>query len=500
MPFKKILVANRGEIAVRIIRCCQEMGIGAVAVYSDADRQALHVRLAQEAYHIGGSTPKESYLSIDRILDVARQSKAEAVHPGYGFLAENPSFAEACQTYGLAFIGPSAATLRTVGNKTAARRAAQAAGVPIVPGTVASLNSHAEAVAIAAAVGYPVLLKPAAGGGGKGMHITYGEGELRQAIEQAAREAETAFGDPHLYVEKLVQPARHIEVQILADNYGNIISLGERDCSIQRRYQKVVEESPSPGVDAELRGRLTQAAINVAQATGYRNAGTVEFLVNGKDFHFLEVNARLQVEHPVTELVTGIDMVKEQILLAAGEPLHFRQEDIISSGVAIQCRIYAEDPIRNFAPSPGKIRVIRETGGPGVRIDSGVEAGTTIPVDYDGLLAKLVVWGNTRGEAMAKMKRALGEYQILGINTTIPFKKFVIDTELFRSGEFDTNFISNVWEEWTREVETVMAVAAIATAVAGSDRDHPPVWHALSKQDELSLWKLSGRWEALRRW
>lgn len=448
VPFKKILIANRGEISVRIIRACREMGIGTVAVYSEADRDALHIRCADEAHSIGGSPPRESYLNIERILAVAQQAKAEAIHPGYGFLSENPAFADACQDQGLVFIGPTAAALRAVGNKTSARQAARASGVPIVPGSIASLNGHGEAAAVAKTVGYPVLLKASAGGGGKGMRIAYNEDELRQAVDVAAREANRAFGDPSLYIEKLVDPARHVEIQLLADNFGNIVHLGERDCSIQRRFQKIIEESPSPAVDDGLRDRITKAAIKVAQAVGYRNAGTVEFLVDGKNFYFIEVNARLQVEHPVTELVTGIDIVKEQIFLAAGAPLRFRQDDIVFRGAALQCRIYAENPSRNFMPSPGIIHAIREPIGSGIRIDSGVMAGSAVPMEYDGLLAKLVTWGNTRTQVINRMKRALDEYQIVGINTTIPFKRHVMDTELFRSGQFDTNFINHILEDW----------------------------------------------------
>jgi len=447
-PFKKILIANRGEIAVRIIRACREMGIGTVAVYSEADRDALHVRCADEAHPIGGSPPSESYLNIERILAVARQTKAEAIHPGYGFLSENPAFAEACQDQELVFIGPTAAALRAVGNKTSARQAAQASGVPIVPGSIASLNGHAEAAAVAKTVGYPVLLKAAAGGGGKGMRTAYSEDELKQAVGVAAREANRAFGDPSLYIEKLVDPACHVEVQLLADNFGNIVHLGERDCSIQRRFQKIIEESPSPAVDDNLRERITKAAIKVAQAVGYRNAGTVEFLVDGKNFYFMEVNARLQVEHPVTEMVTGIDIVKEQILIAAGKPLRFRQEDVAFRGAALQCRIYAENPAYNFMPSPGTIHAIREPVGSGIRIDSGIVPGSTVPMEYDGLLAKLIVWGNTRAEAISRMKRALDEYEIVGVHTTIPFKRYVMDTELFRSGQFDTSFIGHVLQDW----------------------------------------------------
>jgi acetyl-CoA carboxylase biotin carboxylase subunit len=493
VPFKRILIANRGEIAVRVIRACREMGIVSIAVYSEADSDALHVHLADEAYPIGGSPPKESYLNIERILSVARQAKAEAIHPGYGFLSENPAFAEACEDRGLVFIGPTPAALCAVGSKTAARRAAQAAGVPIVPGSVARLNGHDDAVAVARTVGYPVLLKAVAGGGGKGMRIAHSEDELWRALMEASGEAGTSFGDSSLYVEKLVRAARHVEVQLLADNYGNIVHLGERDCSIQRRYQKVIEESPSPAVDDFLREHLTSAAIKVAQAVGYRNAGTVEFLVDGKDFYFIEVNARLQVEHPVTEMVTGIDIVKEQICIAAGQPLRFRQGDIVFRGAAIQCRIYAEDPAANFTPSPGTVLAIREPRAFGVRVDSGIRAGSTIPLEYDGLLAKLVVWGDTRAEAIRRMKRALDEYQILGICTTIPFKRFVIDSQLFSSGQFDTNFIDCIWDEWTHR-------AAAFRAIAKPEQDNAPLASSPTRPGLPGLWKMFGRWWAMQQW
>jgi len=449
-PIKKILIANRGEIAVRIIRTCRQMGIATVAVYSEADRDALHVRCADEAYLIGGSPARESYLNIERILAVAKLTMAEAIHPGYGFLSENTTFAEACYNQGLILIGPSAEALHAVGNKISARQAAQACGVPVVPGSIARLNGHGDAAAIASTIGYPIVLKAIAGGGGKGMRIVYGEDELRQAIGVAAREAERTFGNSSLYIEKLVEPARHVEVQLLADNFGNIIHLGERDCSIQRRFQKVIEESPSPAVDENLRDCMTSAAIKVAQAVGYRNAGTVEFLVDGGIFYFIEMNARLQVEHSVTEMVTGIDIVKEQILIAAGLPLRLRQDDIAMSGAAIQCRIYAENPANNFMPSPGTVQTFREPRGPDIRVDSGVTADSVVPMEYDGLLAKLVTWGKTRNEAINRMKQALDEFEITGIHTTIPFKRYVMDTELFRSGQFDTGFISRVAADYAQ--------------------------------------------------
>lgn len=466
-PFKKILIANRGEIAVRVIRACREMGIVSVAVYSEADRDALHVHLADEAHLIGGSDPKESYLNIERILAAARLAEADAIHPGYGFLSENPAFAEACENQGIVFIGPPSGVLRAVGNKIAARRAIQASGVPIIPGSIARLNGHNEATAIAQAVGYPILVKAAAGGGGKGMRIVRSEDELERAVDEATGEANRTFADPSIYVEKLMEPARHVEVQLLADGYGNVVHLGERDCSIQRRYQKVIEESPSPAVDADLRGRLTRAAIKICEAVGYRNAGTAEFLVSGQEFYFMEVNARLQVEHPVTEMVTGVDMVKEQILVAMGEPLHFRQDDVTFKGSAIQCRIYAEDPSHYFMPSPGTVYVIREPGGPGIRVDSGIQPGGTIPTEYDGLLSKLIAWGSTRSEAIARMNRALDEYYVSGVTTTIPFKRFVMNNDLFVRGQYDTGFIARVWEEWTRRAEVLMSTAPLLATAQG---------------------------------
>jgi acetyl-CoA carboxylase, biotin carboxylase subunit len=450
VPFDRILIANRGEIAVRIMRACREMGIRTIAVYSAADSDALHVRCADEAHPIGGASPRESYLSIDKILSMAVQTKAEAIHPGYGFLSENPVFAEACHDRGIVFIGPTAGVLRSVGNKIAARHSAERCGVPVVPGSIASLNGHTEAAEIARTIGYPVLLKAAAGGGGKGMRMAHDEAELRQALEVAAREADRAFGDPSLYVEKLVDPARHVEVQLLCDSFGNVVHLGERDCSIQRRFQKVIEESPSPAVSDDLRSRITTAAITLAKAIGYRNAGTVEFLVEGDRFYFIEVNARLQVEHPVTEMVTGVDLVKEQIMVAGGSHLSITQEEVVCRGAALQARIYAENPDRNFLPSPGVISSVIEPSGPGIRIDSGIEKGSTVPIEYDGLLSKLVVWGNTRAEAVARMRQALQEYEISGVHTTLPFKKYVLECREFQSGQYDTGFVASVMKDWKR--------------------------------------------------
>ena len=450
VPFSRILIANRGEIAIRIMRACRDLGIHTIALYSDVDRQALHVGYADEAHPIGGASARESYLDIDKVLTVAAKTGAEAIHPGYGFLSENPAFAELCENRGIVFIGPTAEALHSVGNKIAARQTAQKCGVPVVPGSIASLNGHIEAAAIATMIGYPVLLKAAAGGGGKGMRTATTEAELRQALDVAAREADHAFGDSSLYVEKLVDPARHVEVQLLADHFGNVIHLGERDCSIQRRFQKVIEESPSPAVNDDLRRRISQAAICIAKAIGYRNAGTVEFLVDGDNFYFIEVNARLQVEHPVTEMVTGIDLVKEQILIAGGLPLRLGQDDVSFSGAALQARIYAENPLYNFMPSPGSISRLAEPSGPGIRIDSGIAAGSAVPIEYDGLLAKLVAWGSTRSEAIERMKSALDDYDISGVLTTIPFKRYVLDCPAFQSGNYDTGFVASIMEDWKR--------------------------------------------------
>ncbi|MBI3002152.1 MAG: acetyl-CoA carboxylase biotin carboxylase subunit [candidate division NC10 bacterium] len=442
--FQKILIANRGEIAVRVIRACRELGIRTAAVYSEADRAATHVRLADQAFPIGPAPAAESYLRIDRILEAARQSGAEAIHPGYGFLAENPAFAAACEEQGITFIGPSAQTLTLCGSKTAARRLARQAGVPLVPGTDRDLTDE-EVAALAPAVGFPLLIKAAAGGGGKGMRVVREPGELASALRAARSEGQASFGDPAVYLEKYLERPRHVEMQILADGAGQVVYLGERECSIQRRHQKVVEEAPSPFVNEALRRRLGEAAVAMAAAAGYRNAGTVEFLVDRDgNFYFLEVNARLQVEHPVTEMVTGIDLVKAQLALAAGEPLPVRQEEVRLTGHAIECRIYAEDPFRGFLPSPGRIVTFRRAGGPGVRDDTGVYEGYEVPVHYDPLIAKLVTWGQTRLEAIQRMRRALTEYVIIGIQTTIPFHRRVMEDSAFLAGEMDTTTVDRI--------------------------------------------------------
>ena len=447
--FQKILIANRGEIAVRVIRTCREMRIPTVAIYSDVDRTAMHVRMADEAVRIGPAPPAESYLDIDRILDTAHLVGADAIHPGYGFLSENPAFASTCQAAGVKFIGPSPESMELMGLKTRAREAMEQAGVPVVPGTTHALQDEAEALAVARRIGFPVMLKAAAGGGGKGMRLVGSEEELPSALEQAQSEASGAFGSSEVYIEKGILSPRHVEVQVLADEHGHTIHLGERECSLQRRHQKVVEETPSPLIDKhpEVREKITAAAVRAAQAARYCNAGTVEFLMDaGANFYFLEMNTRLQVEHPVTELVTGIDLVKEQILIAAGERLRYRQSDIRNQGSAIECRIYAEDPESNFFPSPGRITALERPSGPGIRVDSGAYNGWTVPIEYDPLIAKLAAWAPTRDEAIARLRGALAEYHIGGIKTTIGFFREVLNDPDFRAGNFNTGFIARWFE------------------------------------------------------
>lgn len=441
--FKKVLIANRGEIAVRIIRACRELGIATVAVYSEADRQALHVKLADEAYCVGPAPTKDSYLHISRILLVAAYTKADAVHPGYGFLAENAEFAEACIEAGLTFIGPSPSAMRQMGDKATARQTMQQVGVPIIPGTEGLVDDLATAKSIADQIGYPVLVKATAGGGGKGMRIVRQQEELEQAIQLAQKEVASLFGDSGVYLEKYLEDPRHIEMQIMADKFGHIVYLGERDCSLQRRHQKLLEEAPSAAIDESLRLKMGQAAVNAACAVQYEGAGTVEFLLDRDgNFYFIEMNTRIQVEHGITELVTGIDLIKEQIAVAGGSPLSFVQEDIKISGWAIECRINAEDPAENFRPCPGKVEKYLPPGGFGVRVDSSVYSGCIISPFYDSLVAKVLVWGKTRQEAIARMKRALAEFVIEGIDTTIPFHQQILDNEQFIKGQITTGFLS----------------------------------------------------------
>ena len=498
--FKKILIANRGEIAVRVIRACHEMGIAAVAVYSEVDRAALHVGKAAEAYPIGPAAASESYLNIQKILDVAARSGADAIHPGYGFLSENAKFARACADAGVKFIGPTAAAMDSMGSKTQARQAMERAGVPIVPGTSRGLESFEQAEEIAARIGYPVMLKAAAGGGGKGMRLVHAPEDLKSALEGARSEAERSFGDGEVYIEKAIVNPRHIEMQILADEHGNTVYLGERECSIQRRHQKVVEEAPSPIVDAAMRCRMGEVAVCVAQAAAYTNAGTVEFLVDQeKKFFFLEMNTRLQVEHPVTELVTGLDLVQLQIRIAAGERLPFAQDDVEIRGHAIECRIYAEDPDNNYFPSPGKITLLLSPSGPGIRVDGGMYEGWTVPMDYDPLLAKLIGYGSDRDEAIGRLRCALDEYFVGGIKTNLSLFRRILRDPDFRAAKLDTGFLDRLLKR-KDEVQgdpNAAEVAAIAVGVFAA-LDARASNGSKSTADTASQWKSTARREALR--
>lgn len=440
--FKKILIANRGEIALRIIRACRELNIKTVMVYSEADRNSLAVRLADEAYCIGPAPSGKSYLNITNIISAAEVSGVDAIHPGYGFLAENAGFAEICEDCGITFIGPSRHAIEYMGNKALARSTMIKAGIPVVPGSEGAVSDEAEIIATAKEIGYPVLIKASAGGGGRGMRVAHSEADLLKAINTARNEAQAAFGNGDVYLEKYVEQPRHIEFQILGDKEGNVVYLGERDCSVQRRNQKVIEEAPSVALTPELRRIMGETAVKAAQAVNYYNAGTVEFLLDiNNNFYFIEMNTRIQVEHPVTELITGIDLIKEQIRIAAGESLGYGQEDIRIDGWAIECRINAEDPDKNFMPHPGTISLYHPPGGPGVRLDSAAFAGYAIPPFYDSMIGKLIVWGRDREEAIARMQRALDEFVIEGVPTTISFHKKVLNNAFFRRGEVYTNFI-----------------------------------------------------------
>ena len=498
--FKKILIANRGEIAVRVIRACRELGIATVAVYSAADRGALHVRMADEAFAIGPAPSRESYLSIEKIIDAAKRSRAHAIHPGYGFLAENSSFAKACSDAAMTFIGPSAESIALMGSKIAARRAVAQYGVESVPGTLDPIRSDEEARRIGTSVGYPIMIKASGGGGGKGLRFVAHETELESALRNTRSEALSAFGDDSIYIEKFVEKPRHVEIQVLADRHGNAIYLGERECTIQRRHQKVIEECPSPIVDLKLRAEMGEAALKVVRAANYYNAGTVEFLVDAhRRFYFLEMNTRLQVEHPVTEMVTGLDLVKLQIRIAAGEELGMRQNDVLMRGAAIECRIYAEDPENNFFPSPGTIVRLRKPSGPGVRDDGGVYEGWTVPIEYDPLISKLVTWGGTREEAIARMRRALAEYHIEGIKSNIGFFLEILRAPDFQKGDFDTGFIDRFMKTVDRDRQQPSlrerALAALAATVFHSQ--HAADAGEPERQAD-SPWKLDGRRRGLR--
>ena len=499
--FKKLLIANRGEIAVRIARACREMGISPVAVYSDIDRAALHVRVADQAVRIGPAPSSESYLLIEKIISAAIQTGAEAIHPGYGFLSENADFAEAVERAGLVLVGPPASAMRMMGSKTSARRAAQAAGAPVVPGTASSVISIQEAEAQAEIIGYPVMLKAASGGGGKGMRLVQASHDLASALSLAQNEALSSFGDPSVYIEKYIDRPRHIEIQLIGDRDGKMIYLGERECSLQRRHQKVIEECPSPLVDEDLRRRMGEAAVGIARSAGYHNAGTMEFLVDSeKNFYFLEMNTRLQVEHPVTEMVVGRDLVHLQIRVAAGQKLSFSQDEVTMRGAAIECRIYAEDPSNGFLPSPGRISKLITPSGPGVRDDSGVYTGWDVPVYYDSLLAKLCVWAETREAAIDRLARALGEYTIEGIRTTLPFFRAVVASSEFRAARLDTGFIDRFLnresgekecadEEGDSKLGDIAAIAALLHA-----RTMPPRGESAAPGlTPGSRWKMHGR-------
>ncbi|WP_010284566.1 acetyl-CoA carboxylase biotin carboxylase subunit [Bacillus timonensis] len=440
---KKIVIANRGEIAVRIIRACKELGIETVAVFSEADRESLHVQLADEAYCIGPKSSKDSYLNFTNIISVAKLTESEGIHPGYGFLAENADFAELCREVNLTFIGPSPEAINKMGTKDVARETMRQAGVPIVPGSQGIIKDTGEAIALANDMGYPVIIKATAGGGGKGIRVAKDEEELVKGINITQQEAATAFGNPGVYIEKYIQDFRHVEIQVLADNHGNVIHLGERDCSIQRRLQKLVEETPSPALNETTRQKMGEAAVKAAKAVDYSGAGTIEFIydhINDK-FYFMEMNTRIQVEHPVTEMVTGVDLIKEQIRVASGEKLSLTQEEVTFNGWAIECRINAENPEKNFMPSPGRIEMYLPPGGLGVRIDSAAYPGYSIPPYYDSMIAKLITYGATREEAIARMKRALSEFVIEGVHTTIPFHLKLMNHEKFVGGDFNTKFL-----------------------------------------------------------
>jgi acetyl-CoA carboxylase biotin carboxylase subunit len=505
--FKKLLIANRGEIAVRIARACRDLNISPVAVFSDADRASLHVRLADEAYRIGPPASRDSYLRIDKLMEVARGAGCEALHPGYGFLSENPELVRACVAEGVTFVGPSAAAMQRLGAKTAARQLAHEVGVPMVPGVRAPIERVEEATSIARDIGYPILLKAVGGGGGKGMRMVANPEGLAAAWRDAGSEATNAFGDGRLYIEKYLDRARHIEIQVFGDYRGSFVYLGERECSVQRRHQKVIEEAPSSFVTPELRRKMGEAAVRLARAAGYTNAGTAEFLVDAnRNFFFLEVNTRLQVEHPVTEAVTGLDLVKLQLRIAAGEPLPFVQEDVVLRGHAIECRIYAEDPDNNFFPSPGTIASWRSPHGPGIRLDEGVYAGWTVPPDYDPLLAKLIASGGDRGEALTRLRRALGEFVAGGIKTNIRLFAHILNDAEFARGEIHTRWLDDrLHSRQMAQPEPAKSIggpqvedAAAIAAVLGHVR------RARERQDNRdqpasSRWKLEGRREQLSR-
>ena len=499
--FNKVLVANRGEIAVRIIRACRELGMKTVAVYSEADRQAMHVRYATEAYLLGPAPSSESYLKGEKIIQIALESGAGGIHPGYGFLAERSDFAQAVEEAGLEFIGPKPSAIAAMGDKAVSRETVKNAGVPVVPGTEGTGNlSDEELLKLATAIGLPLLIKATAGGGGKGMREVTNIEEMPILLESARREAKSAFGDDNVYLEKLILGARHIEIQILADKHGNVVHLNERECSLQRRHQKLLEEAPSSFVDEELRQRMGAVAVKAAEAVDYESAGTIEFLVDkDKNFFFLEMNTRLQVEHPVTELVTGMDIVKEQIRIARGRKLSFTQEDIQINGAAIECRINAEDPHNNFMPSTGLITHSVLPTGPGIRVDTGVYDGFEITPYYDPMISKLIVWGETRAQAILRMRRALEEYKIVGVRTNIPFHQTMMDSHRFMAGQYDTRFVEEEFsmEEMVEDKEILPDVAAIIATLVKHEQTQRAAHVVRRNERDTSNWKWVSRWERL---
>ncbi len=504
--FKKILIANRGEIAVRIIRSIREMELSPIVVYSDADELSLAVKLADEAYHIGESPSSKSYLQIDKIIEVARKSKADAVHPGYGFLAENAEFARRVKEEGIAFIGPSPEAIVSMGSKTVSRDIMMKAGIPVVPGTVDPINDMDLLRETAEKIGYPILLKASAGGGGKGMRKVDRKEDLEKSFRLSRSEAQSSFGDPSVYIEKYIEEPHHVEIQVLADKWGNTFQLGERECSVQRRYQKILEETPSPFIDDATRKEMGRIAIKAAQAVNYHNAGTVEFIVDKHlNFYFLEMNTRLQVEHPITEMVTGIDMVKEQIRIARGDRLSFSQDEIIPRGSSMECRIYAEDPFNDFAPSPGKIiEYVPPAGGIGIRNDSGVYEGYTVPIHYDPLISKLVVWGRDRTEAINRMKRALFEFRISGIKTSIPYFLQIFENAEFRSGNYTTKLIERIESKKVPISENEELIALLASGLRemsskGTDNGNGSSLSNDSAGSCRRSWKYHSRMKNMRR-
>ncbi|HKW57217.1 MAG TPA: acetyl-CoA carboxylase biotin carboxylase subunit [Candidatus Acidoferrum sp.] len=507
--FRKILIANRGEIAVRILRACRELGIPCVTVFSDVDRKSLHVRLSSEAYGIGPAPSRESYLRIEKLMDVAHRSGCDALHPGYGFLAENPALPRACVEAGITFIGPPAEAIESLGSKTAGRQLARRSDVPTVPGANSPIENPEDAQTLAQNMGYPILLKAVAGGGGKGMRVVARDADFASAWRDASSEALNAFGDSRLYLEKYLERPRHVEIQIFADAHGRVVSLGERECSVQRRHQKVIEEAPSPIITPELRKKMGDAAVRLARAAGYVNAGTVEFLVDAHlNFYFLEVNTRLQVEHPVTELVTGLDLVKLQIAIAAGHRLPFAWETITPRGHSMEVRLYAEDPENNFFPSPGRILSRHVPSGPGIRLDEGVYDGWTVPMDYDPLLGKLIAWGNSREESIARLRRALQEYSVTGIKTNAPlFRRILAEPEFLRA-EIHTKWLDEILrrpappsEKTPQSTNRIADAAAVAAAVWSANQSEKPRAASPSAPDsaQTSRWKLEGRRRELDR-